>query len=478
MPTDSSPLRAVKPSPPLLRLLLWLGLALFAAALVHGSSPIGMMDQGDYPRTVSRIVGEPLPVSDDDAPGAPATRWALREGIPRPNPSAGTPSFLFAAAAGVQAVYQDHFDLTQLALAAKLVWLAALGLFAVALGRQLRAGAKGQALLAASVLALSFAAHNVAFLQSLYGEFSFVLGLPLLLAAMLWREGGLRTLMMFSGLVLCGGAKTQFFYLPLLVLAVLWLQARGTDVRLRASTVAAVVLAQLICIAPLLVSDVMGFNRHHATYQGSYLAMSPDELDRLGLDSRERACIGVDAWGNRLASLQATQATPGDGPCPGAQAKTFGDTLRPYAVAPAAAWRLLSTGLLPHLTVDYFHVDRRVRYVVPLHADRGPVTGWLRATSHLRDALVRPWVVVVLLVVAMALALRSLRRQPALAAALLLLALVFASQVAVSLLGEGVRDLSKHLAGAQFALDLMMVLMGALLVTGLRPSRPAIAAGR
>ena len=457
--------------------LPWLAVAVLAAVLVLGSSSIGMIDQGDYPRTVSRIVGEPLPVSSDAAPGTPATRWALRAGLPRPNPSAGTPSFLFAGAAAVQSTYQDHFDLPQLALATKIAWLAALSLLAIALGRRLGFAPTGQALLAAVLLLVSFASHNVAFLQSLYGEFSFVLGLPLLLAAVLWPDGRRRALMVFTGLVLCGGAKTQFFYLPLLVLVVMWLESRLSGTRLRALTLAAVVFAQLLCIAPLLVSDVMGFNRHHSTYLGSYLAMSEEERDRLGLDPQERACIGVDAWGNRLASLQATQATPGQGPCPGARAKSFLDTLRPYVVAPAAAVRLLWTGLPPHLTVHYFHVDRGNRYVVPLHADRGPVANGLRAVTALRDVLVPPWAVVLLLAGGLATVARSLRRQPAMAALVLLLALVFVSQVAVSLVGEGVRDLSKHLSGAQFALDLMIVAMGATLVASLRTGKPASRAG-
>lgn len=445
-----------------------LSMAAFTLLLIAGSSSIGMMDQGDYPRTVSRIVGEPLPASADAVPGAPVTRWSLRGGLPRPNPSAGTPSFLFAGAAWVQSTYQDHFDLPQLALVAKFAWLACLGLLAVSLGRRRDVGPRGQALLAAVLVVASFASHNVAFLQSLYGEFSFLLGLPLLLAALLWPEGRTRALMLLAGLVLCGGAKTQFFYLPLLVLAVVCLQARVSGIRAGAATLAAILMAQLFCLAPLLVSDVLGFNRHHSTYLGSYLAMSADELDRLGLPPEERACIGVDAWGNRLAAVQATRMTPGRQPCPGAREKSFADTLRPYAVAPAAAVRLLAKGLPPHLTVDYFHVDRANRYVVPLHPDRGPVAGWLRDLSTLRDAAIRPWVVVLLLVAALATATASMRRQPAVASAVALLALVFVSQVAVSLMGEGVRDLSKHLAGAQYALDLLVVLMGATLLAGRR----------
>ena len=464
MPLSRPPnLPAQPPAPrsgrPLLAAML-LALAAFAALLVHGSAPIGMIDQGDYPRTVSRIVGETLPAPADARPGAPATRWTLAEGLPHPNPSSGTSSFLFAAAALLQSRYQDRFDLRQLGLAAKLAFGLGLGLLAVAAGRRLGIGAAGQVLIATALLLVSFASHNAAFLQSLYGEFSYFLGLPVLLSAMLWPEGRLRRILLFTGLVLCGGAKAQFFYLPLLALAVLWLHSRALRQRLPMPTLAVLLLAQAVCAAPLLISDVMGFNRHHSTYVGSYLAMTEAERDRLGLDPAQRACIGVDAWGNRLPTIDSTRPLPGAGPCAAARDKTFLDTLRPYAVAPLVAWRLVGTGLPPHLTVRYFHVSTDTPYVVLLTRKTGRITQGLQQLSFLRDALVRPWTLPLLLLAALACSAHAFRQaNTGLAAPLLLLVLLFASQVPIALLGEGVRDLSKHLAGAQFALDLMVVLV-------------------
>lgn len=154
-------------------LVLLMALLAWGLLLIFGSSAIGMVDQGDYPRTVSRIVGEPLPAAADAAPGAPVTRWALRDGMPVPNPSSGTSSFLFAAAAGFQSFYQDRFDLLHLGLAGKAALVAGLGLLAFAAGRRLGFGAAGQGALAAGLLLAAFAAHNIGFLQSLYGEYSF-----------------------------------------------------------------------------------------------------------------------------------------------------------------------------------------------------------------------------------------------------------------------------------------------------------------
>lgn len=439
-----------------LALLLALGFV-----LILGSAGLGVVDQGDYPRMVSRIVGEPLPAAADAAPGAPVTRWTLREGVPVPNPSSGTSSFLFAAAAGLQSLYQDRFDLLHLGLAGKFVLVAGLGLLAIIAGRCLGFGAVGQGALAAGLMLVSFAAHNIGFLQSLYGEYSYFLGLPLLLAALLLPPGRVRLAMLVVALLMCGGAKAQFFYLPLLVLPVLWWQARAAGGRLDGLTLATVLLVQGACLAPLAISDVLGLNRHHSTHLGSYLAMTESERDRLGLAPAERACIGVDAWGNRLPSIDAVQYVRDSDHCSGAWPKSLLDTLRPYALAPGVAWRMLTVGLPPHLTVRYFHVRADYLYAAPLKADPGVVAGGLQRLTEVRDGLLRPWSLALLLAVALAVAVQGMRRRQSggLAAALLVLVLVALSQVPVTLLGEGVRDLSKHLAGAQYAVDLMLVLL-------------------
>ena len=62
-----------------------------------------------------------------------------------------------------------------------------------------------------------------------------------------------------------------------------------------------------------------------------------------------------------------------------------------------------------------------------------------------------------------------------------MLALLALSQVPVTLLGEGVRDLSKHLAGAQYAVDLMLVLLvaqgAAAVARRARPQAPVLSDG-
>jgi hypothetical protein len=436
-------------------------LALLAGTLLQASLSIGMMDQGDYPRTVSRIIGAALPAARDaSADGAPTVQWALAQGFPIPNPSSGTSSFLFAASALVQSSYHDRFDLIHSGFAAKLLLIGSLGLLSVVAGRRSRVGAVGQAALAGALMVAAFSSHNIALLQSFYGEFSFILGLPLLLTALLVAPGRRQVLLLLGGLLMCGGAKAQFFYLPLLVLPVLWLQARSAGRRLPLATLGAVLLAQVLCLAPLPISDVMGFNRHHSTYLGSYLAMDDAQRASYGFSRRELDCIGLDAWGNRLATLASTNATIEPGPCDAAREVSFRDTIDPYLRYPVLAWRMIRVGLPPHLTVNYFHVDARTRYVVLLDAPPAPQTRALFVLSEFRDRIVRPWNFPLVLAFGFIFGIiRLCRDSSGLGAPLLFLSCVVITQVPVTLLGEGVRDLSKHLAGAQYALDLLIVLV-------------------
>ena len=68
-------------------------------------------------------------------------------------------------------------------------------------------------------------------------------------------------------------------------------------------------------------------------------------------------------------------------------------------------------------------------------------------------------------VVIAALAARCRRRLDAVLGVVVFLDLFVYSQIAVALLGEGLRDLSKHLISAQYALDLVVFLTIANLLT-------------
>ncbi len=312
---------------------------------------------------------------------------------------------------------------------------------------------------------MAFAAHNTAFLQSLYPDAAFLLGLPLLVAAIVLPRGWRRAALVFVALGFCAASKVQYCYLPMLLLAVALCSRRS--VPLDKPFVAVVLLAQALSLLPFAAYGYGGVNRHHSTYLGSYLAMTPAELERIGVDAQERACIGADAWGNRLESAAAVRVVQRGGPCPAARDKSTSDAVRPYWQFPSLLPRLVASSLPAHFTVRYFHLDESTRYVVSV-APGNWASGALWRISEWREGLIGPFA-------ALAICVLGWFALPAsLAAPARLLALFAVSQVPVALLGEGVRDLSKHLAGAQMALDFLIVLLAFGLALQLRPAWRAL----
>lgn len=448
MPKSLSPFAALA--------ALWIVLALgFIAAAV----PIGTINQGDYVRPGLYLLDEP---SQTD----PAlTSWKFPDGHLAPNHRAGSSAFLFYATALVQSWVSDHFDLFVVGLLLRLAIAVLLAWLALRLARFSGDGSGTTAtLLFVGLLVMAFAAHNTAFLQSLYPDAAFLLGLPLLIAAITLPPGWQRASLVFVAFGFCAASKVQYCYLPLL-LAVLLCSRRS--MRPDAPLLAVVLLAQVLSLLPFAAYGYGGVNRHHSTYLGSYLAMTPAELDRLGIDAEERSCIGADAWGNRLESAAAVQVAWRGDSCSAARDKSTSETLRPYLLIPTLLPRLISASVPAHFTVRYFHLDETTRYVVPVAPDN-----WAsRALWHIsewRDRLVGPFAALAICVLAW-FAVPS-----ALVAPARLLALFAVSQVPVVLLGEGVRDLSKHLAGAQMALDFLIVLMAFGLTLPLRPAWRAL----
>ena len=123
--------------------------------------------------------------------------------------------------------------------------------------------------------------------------------------------------------------------------------------------------------------------------------------------------------------------------------------------------RLAEFALPHHFTAHYFPVYPHYPYLKRLDDGARPVTTLLTRMTAARDRFVTPLAPVLLLggLGFFALSRRAGEGLRRLAVGGLILSLFIATQVVVALLGEGVRDLSKHLWGAQLALDLLLVLI-------------------
>lgn len=433
---------------------------LFSVFLIIASKNVAFLNQGDFARAIGFMLSGPLDRIDVAHIYPTGFEWEYHPYVGRPALWGGSAPWLFWLAAMIQLSYSKFFSIFTMALLAKISLLYLANRIAARLAAIL-GGDRGLqfALFVATALILFFA-HNVAVLNSFYNEFAFFLFLPLILFAVLGEEQDCRRrrVILCIGALFCGAAKIQFFYVPALLWAVFaffdWRAERPFDKKLACG----LMLVQLLSMSPVVGNRFRDLNYYHSTYLGSYMVLEPAEREALGLNEEQIACIGVDAWGVRLSAPDAVTITSGPESCfkPGEQ--TLLTVLKPYLEIPQVAWRMWSTATRPHFTVEYFHLDKSGRYLVPTKGKSFGLGTVLVRLSQWRDEVITRPVMLVVIAAGLLLPFIALAgRRGSLAAFSVFLALFALSQIAVSIVGEGVRDLSHHLSAAQYAVDLLVL---------------------
>ena len=428
--------------------------ALVGALLVAGSQALLFVDTNDFKRVVGNLGLTPL---------GDGIRWALPE---RPFRMAGNPelaSHIFTFAGWVQRYLPGGvFDLSRTALAAKGLLLVYAGVLAWQCTAALQRGAWWCAGIALAWLGVFFMAHNIGMAQSFYAEYAFLIALPLLPIGLLATQRRAKWVCIGVGAFVCGLAKVQYFYVPLLVLACVWAASRWQCVAPDKSLRKLLLIIQVLCLVPLLIGKNAALNAHHGLYLGSYMVLTPAQLDGLGVPADERRCIGVDAWNNALSGPGGTQVQHSDHTCyPESPRLGKRDVLRPYLHYPQALLGLAQYALPKHFTVHYFHVFPGNFYLKRIDGPLPPITDLLLRMTDARERYITPLAPLFLAAAVFFFAISRSRQAVALrgmAVVGLFLALFIVSQVVIGLLGEGVRDLSKHLWGAQLALDMLVLL--------------------
>ncbi len=432
----------------------FLAVGVVGVALIWGSQALLFADTNDFQRVVGHLYLTPL---------GDGIRWALPE---RPFRMPGNPelaSHIFTLAGWVQRYLPGAvFDISRTALAAKLLLLAYAGVLAWQCAAALQRGAVWCTAFALAWLGAFFMAHNIGMAQSFYAEYAFLIALPLLLVGVLASRRTVRLVCLGLGALVCGLAKVQYFYLPLLALVCVWAASRWQRAVPDRALLKLLFAVQVVCLVPLLIGKNAGLNAYHGVYLGSYMVLTPAQLDGLGVPADRRACIGVDAWGNALSGPGGTQVQHTEHSCyPVTPKLGKGDVLRPYLHYPQVLWRLASYALPSHFTVQYFHVFPGNFYLKRQEGAAQPVTDVLLRMTEARERTITPLAPLFLLGALVLFAASRSRHAGGLrqlAAGGLLLGLFVVSQLIIVLLGEGVRDLSKHLWAAQLALDMLVVL--------------------
>lgn len=427
-------------------------MVIIGVVLVWGSQELLFKDTGDFIRVIEHLKLAPIHGS--------ATRWRLPNDIFARAQNPELASWLFTMFGWLQRYLPGHvFDLVRTALVAKVWLLGCAALLSALVTTPLHDRGWGRGAAFVVWAAVFFMAHNISMAQTFFPEYAAYLALPLLVAGFLMPAGCARAVCVFVAALACGLAKVQYFYVPLLILVCVvvanWWQRTSQD----KSLLALLVVAQVLCLGPLALSRHGALNAHQSLYLGSYMVLAPEQLDALGVPAEKRACIGIDAWGNQTSGPGGTQVKDVGHTCyPEQPPLSMRDTLRPYLAFPQTLPRLMQFALPYHFTVHYFHVYSWFVLLQRLDDGRNPVASLLVKMSEWRDRTVTPlaplFLVSGLVFFAFSRKASASSRRLALAGAFLSAFII--SQIVVSLLGEGIRDLSKHLWAAQLALDMLV----------------------
>ena len=426
-----------------------LPLLALAAFCIAATLPFTMYDQGDFARMVSRVVGSPLGASSE----FPAMQWEHSAGIPVPNPSSGLASVLFWLAALVQRMLFDHFSLIAWGLAIKVLMAIAVLVLAHALADRRKHEVWAHLGFGVGLMLVAFAPHNSAFFQTFYPEQIALVALPLLCATLVGRFQG-RAVLFTVGLMALAWTKTQYFYVPILALGILCIHKGARPMPIKALVLLCAV-TQVIAILPIVRSAYSETNRYNATYFGSYLALDPDERADLRLSAKQLACVGTDWWGNRIESPIDVEAETTNVSCGEILKASQKDVASPFLHHPMVLMTMVADTVRAHWTTGYFHIDKDNRYLRVDPRRDGPTTKFMLGLDRLVSMLASP-IAVLILLLSVPLLTARIGRQSRWVGACGFLAWFIVSQLVVSLLGDGFRDLSKHLALMLFASELLV----------------------
>jgi hypothetical protein len=431
---------------------------LLSLVLLDLSTKIAMMNQTDYSRYIGFLLDRPIDVVPYmGREPQPAFLWVYLPHIASPLTEANSAAVYFWLMAKIQGLIQMNFNLFLVAFLSKAIILVCCLRVALSFTLDRLPVAGRYVVLSAFALAF-FYSHNVAFLNSLYGEHAFVAGIAIFLAGMVEPRRILRIVLAGAGLLLAASAKPQFFYLPALLFVCLLGLSLLRRERPDGAFLATLLCVQAVSLLPLVNASTKEVNYYHSLYLGSYKVMTAEERKSANIPPATLECIGVDWWHWKTVGPRTIDVAPAPRPCPvPPDPFTLSQVLSPYLHNPLLLIRLAAWSLPDQFTVDYFEVLRTTTYFRPSNGRNYHNGSVLFAASKLRDATVtRIWFVIVL--AGSVIALLPFHQRLEIRVLTLFLALAVPTQIAMCLLGEGVRDLCRHLAGAQLCLDVLSMI--------------------
>lgn len=296
--------------------------------------------------------------------------------------------------------------------------------------------------IAASIPLLSSA--NLGIFSSFYQEQVVLIFLPLFFIGYL--NGSAKGFFIsLLAILIMATAKSQFFYLPVFALLFYFIFSRD---RIFRKTIFLMVVQIIAIYTAFSSSEAVNLNKYHSEYFGlyQYQQMNGKKIDK----AADLDCIGVDAWGHKYDVDRGAVGTDIGQACIAKNPNPSHKKIITYFLKnPIELVYLLSDlGINRQVRENYFHVYYNEKIIV----DKNDVFEKIKTVKDNIFADRKLALIIAFFIISLFFYKSKYAQMT------MFLSLFSLSQLYISFLGEGYRDLAKHLFGLNFSFDLILFL--------------------
>lgn len=418
------------------RKLFIVGFIAFLSFMVAETMNYYYIDTGDYPRVVSGILNYHLPTQRKNY-----LLLEIKDQFSRFDYFSSYTVILYGLT-WLTRFFSEIFNIKILAIALKISYV-------IVLFNIYSFYFKKKNLLNLTIFILAavplLSSANLGIFSSFYQEQVVLIFLPLLLIGFL--SGSMKgfSLSLLSILIIAT-AKSQFFYLPTLALFFYFLFSRE---RILKKSILLIIVQIIAAYTAFSSTEAVNLNKYHSEYFGlyQYQKMNGKNID----ESAEPECIGIDAWGHKFdVDLGAVRTDIGQ-ECIAKHLDSSHKKIVFYFLKnPLDLFSLLTDEAINRqVRENYFHVYYDEKIVI----DKSDI---FEKIKNAKDIIFLDKKLILLFLIFI---FSIFFRKSDYAKLMLFLSSFALSQLYISFLGEGYRDLAKHLFALNVSFDLILFLL-------------------
>lgn len=421
-----------------------IALLIFISFIVWSSKDMFMLNQGDFHRAIYPFLGD---IEGIHFRGVIPLSYQLKDNflpIYSYEYKSSYSLLLYIYAATISAI-TDTFDIQLLSALIKIFYVLSLYFLFLKISNN-----SNVIVFIISCIPL-LSSSNLSYFSSFYQEQILLPLLPICLSLV----GSLKSkdeIIVFLCVSIIACSKSQFFYIPF-IFAMYYIIFDREKLATRLSLMGFSLLLSIMCIA--FSTGASHFNKYHSNFFGVYQYM---KLENVKIPNYiDEKCVGVDSWGNRYDIKNGAVWTDIGESCLWENTSYgFENTIKEIINNPSMLIKLpYSKSMETFYGEDYFHVYKQIKLIKNDNNFSSVIT-------KVKDALFNK-LRFSILIACIIISIIFFRNK--IAGVFFILGTIGVSQLYVSFLGEGYRDINKHLSSMNYSFDLVLFLIMVLLIT-------------